>query len=253
MVHLPCLRKCIEHPDVKEEMIESVLCDAGVLMKTGYDGILIENFNDFPFSKYRIEDEILLMMTLVVENVKKEIKLPLGINILRNACEQALTIAHITGSSFIRCNVWEGAYVTDQGIIEGVADGVQRKVRSLKSKVLILADVHVKHASPLGQFSLAEAAKNALNRGKANAIIVSGSETGKLVEKSALSEFVKQSGIYPILGSGLSSDNLNTVFEYISGAIVGSSIKKTDIHSPIDEEKAEILSNKWNDARRTFE
>ncbi len=249
MVHLPPLRESLGFPDKQEALISSVLYDARILLKTGYDAILIENFNDYPYRKYRIEDELILMMALVAERIKKEIKLPLGINILRNACEQALTIAHVIGSSFIRCNVWEGAYVTDQGIIEGVAEAVNQKARNLNSNVLILADIHVKHATPLGHFSMVEAAKNALKRGKADAIVLSGTETGQIVEKSKLISFVNQSGIKPILGSGLAADNIETVIPLISGAIVGSSIKETDIYSPIAEEKARKLVEKWKKAR----
>jgi membrane complex biogenesis BtpA family protein len=155
-------------------------------------------------------------------------------------------MATVNQASFIRCNIWEGAYVTDQGIIEGTAEEVIRKKKELDSDIKILADVHVKHATPLGMFSMEEAAKNALYRGKADAVIVSGKETGKIIDINKLKLFTMNTGIKPILGSGVSLKNVSSVFTYISGAIVGSSIKKADISTPIDLEKAKALVSAWN-------
>jgi predicted TIM-barrel enzyme len=106
----------------------------------------------------------------------------------------------------------------------------------------------VKHASPLGQFSLEEAAQNAIKRGRADAVILSGKETGKLISIEKLKKFVQKSHIKPLLGSGITFENLESVFPYISGAIVGSSLKfdTKNLHSPIDLEKATKLMNYWN-------
>lgn len=154
-------------------------------------------------------------------------------------------MATIHQASFIRCNVWEGAYVTDQGIIEGIANETILKKREINSDVKILADIHVKHASPLGDFSMEDAAKNALYRGNADGIIVSGKETGQLISVPKLKQFVEKTSIKPILGSGLTIKNLKDVKQYISGAIVGSSIKETKISSPVDLEKAKALVTAW--------
>jgi len=73
----------------------------------------------------------------------------IGVNMLRNACEEALSVAHVAGAQFIRCNILIGAYATDQGIIEGCAAGVARLRKELNSDVLVFGDVHVKHAYPI--------------------------------------------------------------------------------------------------------
>ncbi|MFX0208261.1 MAG: BtpA/SgcQ family protein, partial [Candidatus Hodarchaeota archaeon] len=76
-------------------------------------------------------------------------------------------------------------------------------------------------------------------------IILSGRATGTLIDLEKLKNFVHITKIKPILGSGLTIKNLLSVFPYISGAIVGSSIKVDDISSPIDLEKAKALVKEW--------
>lgn len=245
MVHLLPLDTSVSSDHSIEDIYKIAIEDAITLETAGFDAVMIENFHDTPFPKYRIDDLKFLLFSSIVEKIVSEINIPCGVNILRNACVQALLIATINRGSFIRCNIYEGAYVTDQGIIESVAAEVQQKFKEINSKVKILADVHVKHATPLGRFSLEEAATNAIDREGASAIILSGRETGTLIDLEKLRNFVQSTKIKPILGSGLSIKNLPTVFPYISGAIVGSSIKIDDISSPIDIEKAKALVKEW--------
>ena len=253
MVHLPPLIKPFGASNSIEDILEISIQDAITLENAGFDAVLIENYHDTPYPKYRLDDTKFLLMSSLVNKIISNMKVPCGVNLLRNACVQALIMATVNQGSFIRCNIYEGAYVTDQGIIESVADEVQQKRREFRSKVKILADVHVKHATPLGQhpFSLMESAKNALNRGNADAIVVSGRTSGTLIDVTRLKNFVQSSKIKPILGSGLTIRNLSEVFPYISGAIVGSSIKVTDLYSPVDIEKAKTLAKGWKTERES--
>jgi membrane complex biogenesis BtpA family protein len=249
MIHLPTLESYL-FPDFDfNDSFRISIADALTLKQARFNVILIENFHDVPFPKSRIDDARFLLMSKIVDKIVKSVPdMIIGVNILRNACTQALTMATINKASFIRCNIWEGAYVTDQGIIEAAASEVIREKQILRSSIKILADIGVKHASPLGQFSLEEAAQNAIKRGRADAVILSGKETGKLISIEKLKKFVQKSHIKPLLGSGITFENLESVFPYISGAIVGSSLKfdTKNLHSPIDLEKATKLMNYWN-------
>lgn len=252
MVHLPDFNS-LSLPNTNiEDKFNISMADALTLKKAGFDAILIENFHDVPFSKSEISEEKLLLMSRIVGKIANSVPdISIGINVLRNACVQALLIAITNNASFIRCNIWEGAYVTDQGIIESAAEAVSKKKNQLNSNITVLADVGVKHASPLGTFKLEEAAKNALERGKADAVILSGKETGKLMAKEKLIEFVNATKIKPIMGSGVSTENVEDIFPYISGAIIGSSLKidPSNLHSPLDIEKASKIMSFWHKLR----
>ena len=97
-------------------------------------------------------------MALIVPEVRQATRLTVGVNMLRNACAEALSVAAVCGADFIRCNVVIGAYVTHQGIIQGCAAELARLRHSL-GRTCDLGDVHVKHAAPLFDVPIEDAAQ----------------------------------------------------------------------------------------------
>jgi membrane complex biogenesis BtpA family protein len=203
-----------------DAVIEAALSDARAIARGGCDGVVVENFGDRPFTKGRVEAETVAAMTRVACEIAREVKLPLGINVLRNDALSALAVAAATGAAFIRVNVHTGAMVTDQGVIEGDAYATLRKRAALVPDVLIFADYLVKHATPLGEPS----PKDLRVRGLADALIVSGSETGAAADPARLAFLRDAVPDAPLLiGSGLTAENAATF--HADGAIVGTSIQ----------------------------
>jgi uncharacterized protein len=243
MIHLPSLK--IGSETELSEILDYIKREIETIENAGFDGIMLENFSDVPFVKTVVDEIVFAKLSIICHQARKLTKLPLGLNILRNASVQAIKLATINKFDFIRSNIWEGAYITDQGIIDGVAEKVISWKTRLNSNVMVFADIHVKHASPLGNFSFTEAAENALIRGSADAIIVSGKSTGSQPNLSQLEELASIN-IKPILGSGLNLDNISDFKKYLSGAIVGSSIKIGGIvTNQINPQKAKDVVNKW--------
>jgi membrane complex biogenesis BtpA family protein len=181
-------------------------------------------------------------MTRVIAEVVRETKLPFGVNVLRNDASSALAIAVATGAAFIRVNVHTGAMVTDQGIIEGDAYATLRKRAALAPDVLIFADHLVKHATPLGTVDVIQSAKDLRHRGLADALIVSGAETGAPADAARLATLRAALEDTPILlGSGLSEDNAGA-FADADGAVVGTSIKiDGHVDAAVDAARVERL------------
>ena len=66
------------------------------------------------------------------------------------ACDNVASFDIVTADGrFVRANVYVGAALTDQGLIEGRADAVQALIRRLGAPVAVWADVDVKHAAQL--------------------------------------------------------------------------------------------------------
>lgn len=245
VIHLPRLSVGTNHQ--LSEIITYANEEAKKLEQCDFSAIIVENYNDAPFAKTQVSDYVFSKLSIIIHEMKKSTSLPIGVNILRNACLQAYIIASIQELEFIRCNVWESAYVTDQGMIEGVAHEVINCKNQLSSSVKVFADIHVKHAIPLGSSNLLETAKNALYRGKADHVIVSGDSTGTPPSALAIKE-LSDYGIYPFIGSGLSIKNLLQFAPYIGGAIVGTSIKKNfKVTNPIDTDLAISLVREWKE------
>src|SRR5205085_5582533 len=131
---------------------------------------------DVPFTKSNAGPETVAAMSAAGRAVRQAVKLPFGFNVLRNDACAALALCAACDGSFIRVNVHTGTMLTDQGLIEGNAHETLRYRKQVCPGAQILADVHVKHAVPLGD-SIENAARDIIERGMADALIVSGAGT----------------------------------------------------------------------------
>src|SRR6266508_488411 len=127
MVHLRALPGAPLFGGSMDAVIEAALADGRALAAGGADGLVIENFGDRPFVKNRVPPETIASMARVVSEIAREVRLPFGVNVLRNDAQAALAIAAATGAAFIRVNVHAGAVVADQGVIEGEAAETMRR------------------------------------------------------------------------------------------------------------------------------
>lgn len=210
--------------------------EATALAAGGAHGLVVENFFDAPFAKSQVDPVVVSAMTLVVQRLKQLVTLPIGINVLRNDARSALAIATCTEASFIRVNVLTGVMATDQGLIEGEAHDLLRYRRELGCDVKILADVLVKHATPLGLPNLSAVVEDTIHRGLADGVILSGWATGRPPDVEDLKLARAAAGDTPVfIGSGASADNISELIRYSDGVIVSSSLKrKGQIEQPID-------------------
>ncbi|HZO89058.1 MAG TPA: BtpA/SgcQ family protein [Chthonomonadaceae bacterium] len=244
MVHLPPLPGSPRDTGMLlEAMLAQAVADARALEAGGADAVMVENFFDAPFAKDAVPPHTIAAMTRAVQVVREAISLPTGVNVLRNDARSALAIAHICGAQFIRVNIYVGAAVTDQGIIEGAAREVVLYRRQLRADVAIWADVFVKHAAQLGAFTLEDAAKDAVLRGLADALIVSGAATGSATEVEDVRRVKAAVPAVPVLvGSGFRAETAPTLLAHADGAIVGTSLKRNgQVAEPVDVERVRAL------------
>jgi uncharacterized protein len=222
--------------------------EAVALVSGGVDGIIIENFFDAPFPKSKVDPAVISAMTAIVLRVRELVSVPIGINVLRNDSLSAMAIASCTGAAFIRVNVLSGVMATDQGLIEGCAHELLRYRRELGSNVQILADVLVKHAHPLSSSDLTTAVKDTIERGLADAVILSGIATGNPPSLEDLRLAKAAAGDTPvIIGSGADCDNIASLMQFADGAIVSSSLKR---HGKIENSIDPIRVSQFVEAMR---
>ena len=217
-------------------VIERAEQEATALAAGGVDGLIIENFFDAPFARDQVDPAVVSAMTLVTQRIKSMVALPLGLNVLRNDARSALAMAATVGASFIRVNVLTGVMATDQGIIEGCAHDLLRYRQQLGCDVKIFADVLVKHARPLGTPNLTTAVQESIERGLADAVILSGWATGSPPTTEDL-ELAAQAanGVPVFIGSGADWENIPHLMTSAKGVIVSSSLKRNgEIAQPID-------------------
>ena len=208
-------------------VIDRATQEATALASGGVDGIIVENFFDAPFTKNQVDPAVVSAMTVVVQRIQNLVTVPIGLNVLRNDAMSAMAIATIVKAEFIRVNVLTGVMATDQGLIEGEAYQLLRYRRELGSDVKILADVLVKHARPLGSVNLTNAVQDTIERGLADAVILSGWATGSPPTLEDLELAKTAANDTPVfIGSGASWENIATLMQAADGAIVSSSLKR---------------------------
>lgn len=221
--------------------------EASSLASGGAHGIIIENFFDAPFAKNHVDTATACAMTLAAKRVMSVCNLPIGINVLRNDGLTALAVATTVGARFIRVNVFTGAMLTDQGLIEGQAHELLNYRRHLSSKsIKIFADVMVKHASPVTPLAdIGQMASEAAYRGHADALIVSGVATGSAPAITSVTSVREAVPDKPLLiGSGADRENAATLLASADGVIVASSLKRQGkIENPIDVERVRSFVN----------
>jgi uncharacterized protein len=201
--------------------------EAVALASGGVNSIIIENFFDAPFPKNRVDPAVVSAMTMIVSRLRELVSMPIGINVLRNDSLSAMAIASCTGAAFIRVNVLSGVMATDQGLIEGCAHELLRYRRELGSDVKIIADVLVKHAQPLSSSDITTAVQETIDRGLADAIILSGVATGHPPSLEDLRLAKAAAGNTPIIiGSGADFSNISNLMQFADGVIVSSSLKR---------------------------
>lgn len=225
MIHLPALPGAPDYGGDLPGVARFAAEEAQVLAQAGVDAIMVENFHDAPFFKDTLPPETIAALTRCALAVREAAPtVPLGINALRNAGRAALAVAIAVDAAFIRVNVLIGAMVTDQGLIEGCAADLIRARAMLAPHIAILADVAVKHASPLGAFDLVQAARDTVYRAKADGIIVSGSGTGAPTDPGRIATVqAAVPGVPVFVGSGATAESLQS-FD-ADGYIVGTALK----------------------------
>jgi membrane complex biogenesis BtpA family protein len=223
-----------------DEIVARAVADGRALREAGFDAAVVENFGDQPFPRDTLAPASVAGLAIAAEAVRRETGLRLGINALRNDALAALGIAAAAGASFLRVNVHTGVYATDQGMIEGRADETLRYRMQLGARIAILADVHVKHATPISEPDVVRAAKDTAYRGLADGLVVTGRATGEAVDVAELRrvrEAVPDRRVF--IGSGATAATIANLLTLASGVIVGTGLKRDrDPANPIDAKLA---------------
>jgi membrane complex biogenesis BtpA family protein len=244
VVHLKPLPGAPRYEGSMEEVCEAAVMDAHAYQEGGADALMIENFGDLPFTRGVVEPETVAGMAVVAQALRGSgISLPIGFNVLRNDVSSGLGLAAACAGEFVRVNVHTGAVEADQGIIQGEAYATTRKRVRLCADVEIWADVLVKHAVPIGDLGIEEAARDTFQRGLADALIVSGVATGAATSHEDLCKVKEACPEAPLLvGSGASVENASQLLECADGLIVASSLKVDGkLANPVDRSRVAAL------------
>ena len=240
MLHLPALPGAPRFSGDVRSIADLIVRDADALVSGGVHGLMVENYGDVPFYPRRVPAHAVAQMTALACEVKRRFPgTPLGINVLRNDGLSALAVAHASAAQFIRVNVLCGVRVADQGLLHGIAHELlrERAVLGAKDTIRIFADVDVKHSAALAPRPQEDEVSDTLHRGLADALIVSGSGTGRPTDPLQVATArAAAGGAAPVfVGSGVTADTVAEYLPHADGFIIGSAFKRGgDARGPVE-------------------
>ena len=233
-------------PDYGGFEVESIyaraLADARAYQGAGFDGLIVENHGDIPFSKPDdIGPETAAHMAVAADRIRREIHLPIGVNVLANAALHALAVASAAGARFVRVNQWANAYVANEGLIEGAAARAARYRSQIGAReIRIFADAHVKHGAHaiVQDRPIAELVRD-VEFFNADAVIATGQRTGHAADLDYIRAIRAAASLPTLVGSGVTPENVHDILGIVDGVIVASALKVDGRWwNPVDPERA---------------
>jgi len=229
VIHLPALPGAPRYGGNLASVRQSMRHDLLALKKGGAHAVIMENFGDAPFAAGSAGPAAVACLTSLACEARELFPGLLGINLLRNDGIGAMAVAAASGADFIRVNVLVGARLADQGILNGIAEPLLRFRKKIGAdRVRIFADIDVKHSAPLAPgYTIEDEARDAWERGGADALILSGAGTGHGTDPDHIRRAHAAAPRAPLLiGSGTTLGNLADYLPETSGFIVGTALKR---------------------------
>jgi membrane complex biogenesis BtpA family protein len=227
VIHLPALPGYPGSPGLAA-VVAHALAELATYRVGGLDGVLVENQYDEPHRVHAGRETIAVMTAVTRELVTAARPLPIGIEILLNDPEASLAVAAAAGADFIRTDYFvDEMSRPEHGVMRiAPADVIAYRERIGAERVLVLADIQVKHAQMLAPRPLAESARQAREAG-ADAIVITGTRTDEAPSPHEVMAARDGAGDCPVLvGSGLAPGNARELLGVAHGGIAGTSLMR---------------------------
>jgi len=227
-----------------DEQVARAVAEAEIYRAAGFHGLILENMFDRPYLNAQVGPEVVAAMAVIGREVRRSVPLPLGVQVLAAANEEAIAVALACGGSFVRVEGFVFAHVADEGLIEADAGPLLRYRAAIGAEhIRVFADIKKKHSShaitaDVDIVDTAHAAEFAL----ADGVIVTGTSTGRAADPAEVTAVAKGSGIPVLVGSGITPDNV-AAFAAADGLIVGSAVKQRgDWRLPLDRDAVQRMA-----------
>jgi len=230
--------------------ISSIAVDeARAYQDAGFNGVMIENTHDRPYLKTTVGPEITAAMSVIGSEIRRAVKLPLGVQVLAGANSCGLAVGLACGASFVRVEGFVFAHIADEGLIEASAGALLRYRRAIGGdNIRVFADIKKKHSAHAltADIDIAETAK-AAEFFAVDGVIVTGVATGQPTEPEEVRSVSRAVSVPTLVGSGITAENIAD-YPGADAFIVGSSIKAEGLWSnSIDADRARALVRRFRE------
>ena len=229
--------------------LEWAIKDAETLENGGVDALMFCNEFDTPYPK-KVGPETVAAVAHIASRVAEKTSLPHGISVLFDFFA-TIAVAKATGAKFARV-ILTGAFAGDYGIMDTHGAELLRYRKYIDAEnVKLFTNISGEFGAPLAPRPIEVTAKGAVFVGLGDALIVQGPMTGTETNADDVHRVKQAIPNVPVLaGTGVTKENVETLFHHADGAIVGTSLKVDgNTWNPVDPKRVKELMNAAKKAR----
>jgi hypothetical protein len=206
-------------------VVESARRDLRALQDGGVDAVMFSNEASLPYLT-RVEPITYVTMARVIGELRAEIKVPFGVNVLWDP-KASIDLAMATGAGFVR-EIFTGLYASDFGLWNTNCGEVVRHRRAIHADhVRLLFNIVPEAAVYLGQREVGDIARSTVFNNRPDALCVSGLTAGIASSAETLRLVKDAVPDTPVLANtGVRPENIRQQLEVADGAITGTTFKR---------------------------
>lgn len=243
MCHLPALPGDPGYDSAggMEAVVAHARREIAELQAGGVDGILISNEFSLPYLT-KTETVTAAAMARVIGEVRDEIEVPFGVNVLWDA-QASIDVAVATGARFVR-EVFTGAYASDFGVWDTNVGATARHRAAVGAQdVRLLFNIVPEAAQYLGERDLAALTRSTVFNCRPDGLCVSGLTAGSETDAAQLKVVKANAGSTPVVANtGVRVENIEEQLSVADAAIVGTAFKVNGIfENVVDRERVAKL------------
>lgn len=206
-------------------VIEMARHDLKALQNGGVDAVMFSNEFSLPYLT-QVKTVTTAAMANVIGELKSEIKIPYGVNVLWDPIA-SIDLAAATGALFIR-EIMSGVYASDFGLWNTNAGEVARHKAVVNRKdVKLFFNIVPEAAKYLADRDIEEIAKTTVFNHHPDALCVSGMTAGAETDSQILCKvknMVPDTAVF--CNTGCRLENIEKQLTYADGAVVGTTFKE---------------------------
>ncbi|MBP7600621.1 MAG: hypothetical protein KA750_04710 [Thermoflexales bacterium] len=192
----------------REKIINHALLHAQIAWDGGVRALYLQNTNELPIAPRATPDTIATMIAAGTAVRKAFPDMALGVTLVEHGATEVLDIAKAIDAQFVRIKTYIGTMVKAEGMQHGCAyEAIHHRYDIKATDIRIFADVYDRLGEPLAPLPLNEACRQAVDFGRADALILSG-KTSEQSIRMIDDVRTMRLGVPLILGGGMSFSNL---------------------------------------------
>jgi len=222
-----------------EKIVDQARAEFLALQEGGVDAVMFSNEFSLPYLT-KVEPVTTACMARVIGELKSEIKIPYGVNMLWDPYA-SLDLAAATDAVFIR-EIMSGVYASDYGLWNTDPGAIVRHQMRLGLKdVKLLWNIVPEAAKYLADRDIEQIAKTTVFNNKPDVLCVSGITAGAATDTDILARVksvVPNTAVFA--NTGCKVHTIEKILAIADGAVVGTTFKKDglfDNHVELDRVK----------------